>query len=148
MALEWKYSSEAAALRERGMRATRRRVDILRLLARARVPLSVEAVHEKLRGTDLATVYRTLGRFTEAGMATRLNLGGTEQLFELSGAHHHHLVCTSCEKIEELNMPEKNMNREALRRSKNFAIVKNHSLEFFGLCKSCLPGPRARQASV
>lgn len=137
MALEWKYSAEAALLRRKGMRTTRRRVDILRFFSAATAPLSAETLHTKLRGMDRATVYRTLSRFADAGLLNAVNFGGSERRFERAGAHHHHLVCTSCEKVEELQIPEKDIDRAALKSSKGFSRVSGHSLEFFGICRKC-----------
>ena len=137
MALEWKYSPEADTLRRKGLNVTRRRVDILKLLGKAHTPLSAEQMHEKLVGSDLVTVYRTLQSFEDAGLVSKIRLGGGGARFERAGVHHHHLVCTSCEKIEELDMPEKDMNKAALKSSKTFSRVSAHSLEFFGLCRNC-----------
>lgn len=137
MALEWKYSAEAALLRGNGLHATRRRVNILRFLSKATAPLSAETLRKRLRGMDRATIYRALSRFSEAGLLNALSFGDSERRFELAGTHHHHLVCTSCEKIEELDIPEKEMDRAALKSSKSFSRVSGHSLEFFGLCKRC-----------
>lgn len=137
MGMEWKFSSEAILMREHGLPVTRRRVNILRFFENADAPLSADSVRKEIRGTDRATIYRALSRFADAGLLHRVNVGGPERLFEFAGEHHHHLVCTSCEKIEDLAVAEKNIDREALQSSKNFAAVKSHSLEFFGLCKAC-----------
>ncbi len=137
MALEWKYSPEADTLRRKGLHATRRRVAILRLLGKTRTPLSAEQIHAKLAGSDLVTVYRSLASFEDAGLVSKVRLGRGSARFERAGEHHHHLVCTSCEKMEELDIPEKDMDKAALKSSKIFSRVSGHSLEFFGLCRTC-----------
>lgn len=89
---------------------------------------------------DLATVYRSLHLLESMGMVKRFDLGDGVARFELLGegddGHHHHLVCTRCAhivEIEECFMPE--LERQIGARN-GFQSV-THKLEFFGICPDC-----------
>jgi Fe2+ or Zn2+ uptake regulation protein len=96
----------STALHERGMRVTPQRV----VLHRALIELDrhvtadelLDAVGERLPNVSLPTIYATLDLLEELGMVRRVQRAGTT-LFDPRTDSHHHLVCTSCGSIEDLD---------------------------------------------
>ncbi len=121
------------------LRATTQRVALLRTLLRASRPLSVEELTRSLRGAlDTATAYRTLDAFIEAGIAHQVELSAGKALYEIAGEHHHHVVCTSCNRIEDVQICLPESLTDTVRKASGFSSVREHTLEFFGTCKKCV----------
>src|SRR5213593_1052004 len=96
-----------ALLVEHGVRATPRRLEVLAELARERDDVTAQTLWHRLRERDsrtgLATVYRTLALLSERGVVDALSHHGGELCYRLcTDAHHHHLVCTSCHRVVEV----------------------------------------------
>jgi Fe2+ or Zn2+ uptake regulation protein len=128
----------AAMLRTVGLRATPQRIGILDALSAARRPVSVEELVGAVRGRlDVATVYRTMEAFCEAGLAQRIDLAQGKALFETAGAHHHHALCISCGLIRDVKACVPRGIDAKVRAVSGFARIDDHALEFFGLCKPC-----------
>lgn len=97
-----------ALLAAKGLRVTEQRMELLRELAKLRLPVSHAELTERLApvGLDRATVYRNLLGLTEAGLLVRTQLGDNVWRFELPtgevGGHgaHAHFVCTDCGDVE------------------------------------------------
>ncbi len=93
------------ALRDAGLRITAPRVSVLRLLRRARLPLSHPEVVVRLadRGWDRATIYRNLTDLSRVGLARRTDLGDHVWRFEATGTggrhRHPHFVCRRCGRV-------------------------------------------------
>lgn len=130
----------ARLLREKGFKATSGRLQLLETLKSAKKPLSVETLVEKLEMyMDQATVYRAVEALVTAGIVRRIDLGHTHAHYELvTDEHHHHVICESCGKIEDVELSEPRLERAALVAAPGFAQVRSHSLEFFGTCRSCV----------
>ncbi len=132
-------SGIAPLLRQHGYRLTRQRQQILRALTTQ--PRSVTDVVSFLvsRGitVDKATIYRTLERFVDLGIATKTYFNDRIAMYERIGTneHHHHLVCSRCGSVEDVSLDERVLLREVNKRT-NFRI-HNHLLEFFGICAKC-----------
>lgn len=127
-------------LRQAGYKATRPRVLVLRALQKTQKPLSIVGLHNNVGVTrvDRATVYRTMNDLVQAGIVARVDTGHAHAHFELPQEHHHHLICTSCHKIEDVHACGiSQAATKTLRQSNTFASIDTHSLEFFGLCKQC-----------
>lgn len=121
-----------------GMRETPARRKVLGLLSASKRPLSVKDLVSKLPGADTVTVYRTVDALVKAGRAKRVDLGGRAALYESSDRHHHHIVCTSCGKIEDFeDCALGGAEKAILGHSKSFARITDHSFELFGLCVAC-----------
>lgn len=133
-------------LRGAGYKATKSRVAVLGILEKNRKPLSVQKIMQALKGStiDQATVYRTLNTLTRAEMVRRVDLEHGHAHYELRDeSDHHHVVCTICHRIEDVNDCDlRTMTRQALRQSQ-FAEISRHSLEFFGVCRGCRQRSRA-----
>ena len=129
-------------LRGRDRKITGPRQAILKVLRAQQRPLSIKEIFGALpRGDcDLATVYRSMHLLESMHIVKRFDFGDGVARFELlaegDDGHHHHLVCTNCSDIVELEecFPEA-LERTIATRS-GFKFV-THKLEFFGLCPRC-----------
>lgn len=91
-------------------------------------------------GSDigLATVYRVLTQFEQAGILLRSNFDGSKAVYELDeGEHHDHLVCTRCGRVEEFFDPEIEKRQNAIADSLGWTI-QDHSMSIYGVCNQCL----------
>ena len=85
----------------------------------------------------LATVYRVLTQFEEAGLVTRHHFEGGHSVFELSPeAHHDHIVCVKCGRVEEFADREIEQRQDAIAESMGFELT-DHQLNMYGLCPDC-----------
>jgi Fe2+ or Zn2+ uptake regulation protein len=128
-------------LRKNGHKVTPGRLSLLQVLAKADHPLSIPEIM-KNAGTSInqATLYRALEAFTEVNIIRRVDLHHPHAHYELAAgtSHHHHLICKQCGHIEDvLECDTKDIEKTVLRRSRSFATIEKHSLEFFGLCNKC-----------
>ncbi|WP_371378811.1 ferric iron uptake transcriptional regulator [Thalassotalea aquiviva] len=127
-------------LKRAGLKVTLPRIKILDILQKpANQHVSAEEVYKILLDQQeeigLATVYRVLNQFDDAGIVTRHHFEGGKSVFELSHkAHHDHLVCLRCGKVVEFedDMIEK---RQLLIAKKNKIKLTNHSLYLYGECE-------------
>ncbi len=130
-----------AELREAKLRATPARLGVLDVLEHADRPVDVSTIIHSLAKQNLAvddvTVFRILRVFTAKGLAKAIQFNEGKFRYEYgAGPEHHHFVCEKCGDIEVVE----NCNVETLVESimtKTGAQVTRHSLEFFGLCRSC-----------
>src|SRR5438874_13518388 len=129
-------------LRRKARKLTGPRQAILEILRRGAHPLSIREIFSALpRGDcDLATVYRSIHLLEKMGIVKRFHFGEGGARFELlaegDDGHHHHLVCTECSEIVEIEecFPESLEQKIAIRNG--FKAV-THKLEFFGVCPRC-----------
>lgn len=132
----------AARLRQRSRKVTGQRQAILDILRRYLQPLSIREIFAELHdgACDLATVYRAMHLLETMGMVKRFDFGDGAARFELlpegDSGHHHHLVCTQCAAVVEIEecFPDELEQRIATRNG--FRAV-THRLEFFGVCPRC-----------
>ena len=82
----------------------------------------------------LATVYRVLTQFEQAGLLNRSNFESGKAVYEINeGQHHDHLVCLDCGKVEEFYDAEIENRQHAVAKAKGFAIA-DHSLSIYANC--------------
>jgi Fur family ferric uptake transcriptional regulator len=129
-------------LREHGFRVTKGKQALLQALHAHNAPLSVGALHEALgkHAPNPTTLYRSLLDLANAGIVRRTDLNTGIAHFEYTPErpHHHHIVCTSCNAIEEIDLCNVGtLEKKVARASKQFAHIDTHSLEFFGHCRAC-----------
>ena len=132
----------ADRLRRQARKVTGPRQAILQILRHEVHPLTAREIFCALPtgDCDLATVYRSMHLLERMGMVKRYHFGQGGARFELlpegDDGHHHHLVCTQCAQIVELEecFPEALQQRIASRSG--FKAV-THKLEFFGVCPRC-----------
>jgi len=126
-------------LRSAELRATTQRVLLLATLIAEAKPLSVDDLGLRTKNSlDTATIYRTLETFKEKGLVRRVDLDQGRALYEHAGEHHHHIVCTKCGTIRDLDICLPKTLQNQVREESRFAHVNQHALEFFGVCKKCV----------
>jgi Fur family ferric uptake transcriptional regulator len=124
-------------LRKAGLKVTLPRIKILQLLEQAKDRhVSAEDVYKALleAGEDvgLATVYRVLTQFEQAGLVERHNFDGGHAVFELdSGEHHDHMVCTQTGKVIEFHNDHIEQLQEQIARELGYELT-GHSLVLYG----------------
>lgn len=123
------------------LRATPARIALMKLLESATEPVDVQTMIEYLSKsnikTDPATVFRIINMFTEKNLTKQIQLNEGKFRYELSSkTDHHHFICEKCGEIEDISDCNIEMIENEIRKKKGL-LIKNHSLEFFGLCKSC-----------
>lgn len=131
----------ALMLQAEGFRATPGRLSMLQVLAMADQPLAIPEIVRELKGRlNQVTVYRALESLCEVGIVRRVDMQHAHAHYELAEGekHHHHLICKNCGRIEDVERCDaKDIEKTVLQKSKQFAVIENHSLEFFGTCKKC-----------
>jgi Fur family ferric uptake transcriptional regulator len=122
------------------LRSTKQRKAVSEVLATISKFSSAQEVHSILfsRGekVGLATVYRTLQALAETGAIDVLRNDGEALYRACSNDHHHHLVCTGCNKTTEISAPEVEVWTEKIAREQGY-VISGHTIEVFGLCKNC-----------
>jgi len=126
-------------LKNIGLKATLPRLRILELFEKSEVRhLSAEEVYRLLlnEGTDtgLATVYRVLTQFEQAGLLVRHHFESGKAVFELNqGTHHDHLVCIQCGRVEEFYDAEIEKRQIRIAEERGFEIHE-HALYLYADC--------------
>jgi len=129
----------ADELKSSGLKATLPRIKILEIFQRtARRHMTAEDVFKALLGEGadigLATVYRVLMQFEQAGLLTRSNFESGKAVFELNeGQHHDHLVCLDCGRVEEFYDAQIEQRQREVTVSRGFEL-QEHSLALYARC--------------
>ncbi|NGZ83657.1 ferric iron uptake transcriptional regulator [Duganella aceris] len=129
-------------LRKLGLKATLPRLRILQLFQESKSKhLNADDVyrllHDEHIDMGLATVYRVLMQFADAGILIRRHFESVASVFELNeGGHHDHLICTNCGRMEEFLDAEIEARQEAVAKERNF-VLHEHSLSLYGFCGDC-----------
>ena len=131
---------ESNDLRKAGLKVTLPRVKILDILERSGDRhLSAEDIHRRLADSrediGLATVYRVLTQFEAAGLVTRHHFSDGVAVFELNaGAHHDHILCLDCGRVEEFMDAGIEERQTAVAQRLGFEISE-HALVIYGHCQ-------------
>lgn len=126
-------------LKNAGLKATLPRLKIINLFEQSKVRhLTAEDVYKQLlsEGLDvgLATVYRVLTQFEQAGLLVRHHFESGKAVFELNqGGHHDHLVCLQCGRVEEFFDAEIEKRQTKIARERGFEISE-HALYLYAEC--------------
>ena len=132
-------SDHNSELRKAGLKVTLPRVKILEILQDPKNQhISAEDVYKLLLeiGEDigLATVYRVLNQFDDAGILTRHHFEGGKSVFELTGgSHHDHLVCLKCGKVIEFEDDVIEAKQLEIAEQNGIKLT-HHSLYLYGEC--------------
>ncbi len=132
----------AARLKRQSRKLTAPREAVLEILRAQAHPMSIKQIHAALpRGhCDLATVYRSMHLLERMGLVKRYDLGDGVARFELlsegDDGHHHHLICTRCSGVVEIDGCAMDELERRLAEQNGFRGV-THRLEFFGICPEC-----------
>jgi len=129
-------------LKSTGLKATLPRLKILEIFQKGtQRHMTAEDVFrillEERSDIGLATVYRVLMQFEQAGLLIRSNFESGKAIYELDeGEHHDHFVCTACGKVEEFFDPEIEKRQQMVAKAKGW-VVKDHSMALYGHCAEC-----------
>jgi Fur family ferric uptake transcriptional regulator len=122
-----------------GLKATLPRLRILEVFqVRRHRHMSAEDVYRELLAEQhdigLATVYRVLTQFEQAGILKRSNFESGKAVYELDeGQHHDHLVCLQCGRVEEFFDPEIERRQQAVAEERGFRL-QDHALALYANC--------------
>jgi Fur family peroxide stress response transcriptional regulator len=121
-------------------RKSRQRSRILELLRSTNRHPTADWLYQQLKSEfpnlSLGTVYRNLGMLIERGLVKKIHFGSTFDRFEANTQPHYHLICESCGKIIDLEMPIYNDLNDQAAKLTTFTIF-HHKIEFFGMCEEC-----------
>jgi Fur family ferric uptake transcriptional regulator len=127
-------------LKSVGLKVTGPRMKILELFQTAQVRhMTAEDVYRQLLAEEmdigLATVYRVLTQFEQAGILERHHFETGKAVFEINeGKHHDHLVCLQCGKVEEFFDPEIERLQNQVAEQRGFQ-VRDHALYLYVDCR-------------
>jgi Fur family ferric uptake transcriptional regulator len=141
--------TNADELKSSGLKATLPRIKILEVFQKTtQRHMTAEDVFKALLadGSDigLATVYRVLMQFEQAGILSRSHFESGKSVFELNeGQHHDHLVCLTCGRVEEFYDADIEQRQRAVAQARGFEL-HDHALALYGACtkKNCAYKPK------
>ncbi len=131
--------SNPSELKTIGLKATLPRLKILEIFQKSeRRHMSAEDIYRHLINDNmdigLATVYRVLTQFEQAGLLARNHFDNGKAVFELNeGTHHDHLVCTVCGKVEEFYDAEIEKRQHKIAKERGFTL-QEHALSLYATC--------------
>ena len=129
-------------LKSTGLKATLPRLKILEIFQKgSQRHMTAEDVFRVLlderSDIGLATVYRVLTQFEQAGILLRSNFESGKAIYELNeGQHHDHFVCTVCGKVEEFYDAEIEKRQNLIAQDKGW-VIQDHSMSLYGHCAGC-----------
>lgn len=136
-------SPNSSDLKNMGLKATLPRLKVLEIFQRSSARgsgrhMSAEDVYKALMAENidvgLATVYRVLTQFEQAGLLARNHFEGGRAMFELNeGSHHDHLVCLTCGRVEEFVDTEIERRQRSIAAERGFEL-HDHALALYGEC--------------
>ena len=130
-------------LKNTGLKATLPRLKILEIFQNgSQRHMTAEDVFRVLLNDHsdigLATVYRVLTQFEQAGILERSHFESGKAVYELNeGKHHDHLVCTGCGKVEEFYDAEIERRQQMIAKDQGW-ILQDHAMSLYGLCADCV----------
>lgn len=96
-----------------------------------------DMVRKRLPRIGLGTVYRNLELMAESGIILKLEVGGTQKRFDATVTPHYHIRCSSCGKVDDIDLEVQQEINEAAAKTCNYKILGHH-IEFSGICSECL----------
>ena len=129
-------------LKAGGYRITPVREQIVEIFINSSTPISAGDLIESFKilkiPVNKTTIYRELDFLLGENLIQEIEFGEGKKRYELKTAHHHHhVICTNCRKVEDVDL-EIDLHDEEKKIEKHTSFkIQNHSLEFFGLCKNC-----------
>jgi len=128
-------------LQEKGYRLTPQRIMVLDALHSVDQHISAEEIFEKVRArysyANISTIYRTLELLKELGLVSEIDLGdGRIRYHSAEKGHHHHLICSKCGNVIDLEEHILFPLKEILLNDYEFEADLKH-LAIFGLCENC-----------
>lgn len=128
-------------LREKELKATPARLEVLEILHREDKPLSIKAILTRLTDKTInqATLYRIVTKLKEVGILSASMLEHNHAHYQLvTDEDTHHIVCTSCHTIASFHgCAFEKLSKTLLTAVPDFASIQSHTLELAGICKKC-----------
>lgn len=128
-------------LREKGLKATPARLEVLEILEKVEKPLSIKAILSRLSDKTInqATLYRIVTKLKEVGILNMVMLEHNHGHYQIvTEKDTHHIVCTVCHKIASFHgCAFSDLAKRLLSSIPDFAKIESHTLELAGLCKQC-----------
>ncbi|MEW6573555.1 MAG: Fur family transcriptional regulator [Bacillota bacterium] len=129
-----------AGFKEKGLKLTPQRQQILRVLLKAGGPLTAkeiaELVHKSFPNVGLGTVYRTLDTLREFGLLDEILFPDGGKRFELHRKHRHHLICLGCGQAVAFPFCPADCLVKVAEQNPDFD-VRGHTFAVFGYCGEC-----------
>lgn len=125
-------------LQTRNLRVTTPRKIIFNVLLQSEQPLSIVDIISQATGTDKVSVYRTIDLFTKEGIVTTVTYGWKLR-YELAAPlkpHHHHITCTNCGALQDVQHEKIERLMEALAQEYGYEMTQ-HTFEISGVCAKC-----------
>ena len=125
-------------IRERGIRLTEPRREVFSILNQHDQPLTIGELLKLSKIAERTSVYRTLNLFATLGIIETIT-SGWKSRYELAGPfkpHHHHLHCTACRQLIQLDIPILEETIKSFADSHEYMLTGHH-IELTGLCKKC-----------
>ncbi|MGB3412628.1 MAG: Fur family transcriptional regulator [Microthrixaceae bacterium] len=138
------HATAATRLRADGLRYTASRRSVVEILASSSGPLTIPEILTFDEELAQSSAYRNLNELITCGVVHRVISGEDHSHFELSEdltSHHHHLICTSCGRVDDVTLDDSleaslTSALEKLALSSSFSAV-DHRLDVLGLCVDC-----------
>ena len=123
------------------MRLTTQRQVILEELGKVKTHPTANEVYDMVRRRlpriGLGTVYRNLELMADNGIILKVEVGGTQKRFDATVTPHYHIRCSSCGKVNDIDIAIQEQINEAAENASNYKILGHH-IEFSGICRECL----------
>lgn len=122
------------------MRLTTQRQIILEELGKVKTHPTANEVYDMVRKRlpriGLGTVYRNLELMADSGIILKLEVGGTQKRFDATIDPHYHIRCSSCGKVDDIDIEVQSEINKAAEQTSNYKILGHH-IEFTGVCMDC-----------
>lgn len=134
-------NSTAEQLKSLDLKITESRKALLEILSQSSKPVDAENIKKRLKekniSADQATIYRILKTFSEKNIVHKIALEEGKTHYELTDRpHHHHIVCTSCGTILDIEECGIESIEREIEKKTGFTVL-SHSFELFGKCLKC-----------
>ncbi len=128
-------------LKNEQVRITPQRQEMISILKNSKEHWTAEEIFNELgkqfSSVSITTVYNNLKLFVKLGLVEELQFGEGLSKFEWKSEEHYHIICSNCGKIEDFYYPQLK-EVEAFAQDLSKYKIKNHQLQFYGICKNCL----------
>lgn len=132
-------------LRSIGQRLTMGRTLILDTLASSDVPMNIPMILQRQPSLAQSSVYRNLAVLVQVGVVSKISVGAEHAFYELSedvtGEHHHHMICRSCGSVRTLVLPaaiERKLDQSLNSAAEEASFdLRGHRLDLIGICEGC-----------
>lgn len=127
---------------QRGLRLGASRKQVMHVIDGMERPFTasdlLDAVEQKARGVGRATVFRTLQLLCNSGLLEQVRLEDGQLVYvtDHSEDHHHHLICTNCDTIVEIDDCEVGSLAKAIAKERGFK-PRSHTFDIYGICAAC-----------